>query len=289
MDVAKLVYLFTKPLIKTKMKKGFIYILSNSSLKENLFKIGKTSKSTSQRTKQLSSSTSIPESFEILHEFEFNDLNWAEREVHKELDKYRYNRKKEFFNCDIDIAKSAILKIQLIDKENQIILLKLNLEIANKTLNGNEFIKSKWSYFLRNIGWNFEEINFLNNKSEPDFIVETKDWFGQPNEETKEGEIIIFDKKTLVFIVPNLDLEETNFDSIQNISEIQNHITEKSRLVIVSNQPFNTFTETYIGWKYEFHYRVWEKCKFIETENNFGLFEENQTWFCFINGVFLKR
>ncbi|OUD36387.1 GIY-YIG nuclease family protein, partial [Flavobacterium psychrophilum] len=147
------------------MKKGFIYILSNNSLKENLFKIGKTSKSTSQRTKQLSSSTSIPESFEILHEFEFSDLNWAEREVHKELDKYRYNRKKEFFNCEIEIAKSAILKIQVIDKENQINLLKSNLEIAKKTINSNEFIKSKWSYFLNNIQWNFKEQNFLNSKS----------------------------------------------------------------------------------------------------------------------------
>lgn len=177
------------------MKKGFIYILSNNSLKENLFKIGKTTINTSQRTKQLSSSTSIPESFEILHEFEFNDLNWAEREVHKELDKYRYNRKKEFFNCDIEIAKSAILKIQVIDKENQIILLKSNLEIANKALNSNEFIKSKWAYFFRNIKWNFQEISSLSNKSEPDFIIETKDWFGQSNEETQEEEIIIFDKK----------------------------------------------------------------------------------------------
>lgn len=266
------------------MKKGFIYILSNNSLKENLFKIGKTSKSTSQRTKQLSSSTSIPESFEILHEFEFSDLNWAEREVHKELDKYRYNRKKEFFNCEIEIAKSAILKIQVIDKENQINLLKSNLEIANKTLNSNEFIKSKWLCFFNNIRWNFQ-----NNKSESDFIIETKDWFGQSNEETKEGEIIIFDKKTLVFVVPNLDFEETNFDDIQNIKEIQNQITENNRLLIVSNKPFTTFNEVYIGWKYEFHYRVWEKCKFIETEINFGLFEENQTWFCFVNGVFLKR
>lgn len=266
------------------MKKGFIYILSNNSLKENLFKIGKTSKSTSQRTKQLSSSTSIPESFEILHEFEFSDLNWAEREVHKELDKYRYNRKKEFFNCEIEVAKSVILKIQVTDKENQINLLKSNLEIANKTLNGHEFIKSKWLYFFNNIRWNFQ-----NSKSEPDFIIETKDWFRQSNEETKEGEIIIFDKKTLVFIVPNLDFEETNFDDIQNIKEIQNQIKENNRLLIVSNKPFTTFNEVYIGWKYEFHYRIWEKCKFIETEINFGLFEENQTWFCFVNGVFLKR
>jgi hypothetical protein len=271
------------------MKKGFIYILSNNSLKENLFKIGKTSKSTSQRTKQLSSSTSIPESFEILHEFEFSDLNWAEREVHKELDKYRYNRKKEFFKCEIEIAKSAIFKIQVIDKENQINLLKSNLETANKTLNSNEFIKSKWSYFFNNVKWNFKEQNFLNNKAEPDFIIETKDWFGQSNEETQAEEIIVFDKKTLVFIVPNIDFEETNFDMVQNIKEIQNQITENNRLIIVSNKPFETYNEIYIGWKYEFHYRVWEKCKFIETEINFGLFEENQTWFCFVNGIFLKR
>ena len=56
------------------MKKGFIYVLSNNSLKDNLFKIGKTGKETSNRTKQLSSSTSIPENFEIEGEFDFSDI-----------------------------------------------------------------------------------------------------------------------------------------------------------------------------------------------------------------------
>lgn len=269
------------------MKKGFIYILSNSSLKENLFKIGKTSKSTSQRTKQLSSSTSIPECFEIIEEFEFNDLNWAEREVHKELEKYRYNKKKEFFNCDLELAISAILKIQVIDKENEILKLKSNLDIAKKTISSIEFLKSKWSYFLKNVNWNYEEIN-QSNILEPDFIIDTKDWYIKSNEKSEE-EIQIFDKKTLVFIIPNLELEESNFDNINNISEIQNHITENNRLLIISNKPFETYTEIYIGWKYEFDFKFWEKCKFIQTDKKIGLFEENRTWFCFVNGIFLKR
>ena len=97
------------------MRKGFIYILSNNSLKDNLLKIGKTGKTTSDRNKQLSSSTSIPENFKTEFEFEFSNINWAEREIHSKLSEYRYNRKKEFFNCDIEIAKQAIIEIQSLD------------------------------------------------------------------------------------------------------------------------------------------------------------------------------
>lgn len=271
------------------MKNGFIYILSNKVFKDNLFKIGKTSINTTQRTKQLSSSTSIPENFEILHEFEFNDLNWAEREIHKSLSEYRYNKKKEFFNCEIEIAKSVILGIQVIDKQNQINSLKSDLETANKILNGKDFIKSKWAYFFRNLNWNFEEKNYLNKEFKPDFIIKTKDWFGGENEEIKEAENFIFDRETLVFIIPNLDFEKTNIEEIKNIEEIQNQVTENNRLIIISNKPFQTFHEVYIGWKYEFDCKIWEKCKFIETKESIGLFEENRTWFCFVNGKFLEK
>ena len=88
------------------MKKGYIYILSNNSLKLNLLKIGKTTKKSSDRSKQLSASTSIPENFKVEYEFEFADLNWAEKAIHKQLSKYRYNKKREFFNCEFSKTSS---------------------------------------------------------------------------------------------------------------------------------------------------------------------------------------
>ncbi|WP_417237826.1 GIY-YIG nuclease family protein [Bizionia sp.] len=95
------------------MKKGFIYILSNNSLKSDLLKIGKKTKKTTDRSKQLSASTSIPENFKVEDEFEFADLNWAEKEIHNSLSKYRYNKKREFFTCDFKVAKQVIVETQI--------------------------------------------------------------------------------------------------------------------------------------------------------------------------------
>lgn len=266
------------------MKKGFIYILSNDSLKENLFKIGKTSKQTEDRNKQLSSSTSIPEKFKIEAEFEFSDINWAERKIHAKLSKYRYNTKKEFFNCEFDTAKQVILETQIIDKQKEILDLKNELKSTQSIFNNLEFIKHKWRNFFNKLNWTFTEIKRKENYSSPDFILDTKSWDIDQN-----GDMELFTKKTSVYTFPNLPKCSEKINQISELNEIIENSTKENRLMFVSKEPIEEDVEIIFGWEYDFENKIWEKRKFIETENKFGIFDEDRTWFCIVNGKSLER
>ena len=266
------------------MKKGFIYILSNNSLKENLLKIGKTSKETLNRTKQLSSSTSIPENFEIEGEFEFSDINWAEKKVHSRLSKFRHNKRKEFFNCEIDIAKQVIIETQIEDKEREIESLKNDLTLVKEILNDTDFLKFKWKNFLEKLNWSFKENNRKENHLLPDFVLDTKCWDIEPNGETK-----VFKKETNVYICLELSKNPEEDSLPTQIIEIIELANEDTRLIFVNKEPIEETTEIIFGWEYIFGTNKWEKRKFIETENKFGLFDEDRTWFDFVNGKSVKR
>lgn len=67
---------------------GFVYVLRNPSL-PGLVKIGFTAGSVAQRVKQLSRSTSIPTSFEIVREFSCAFPADVEAKIHTDLSMYR--------------------------------------------------------------------------------------------------------------------------------------------------------------------------------------------------------
>ena len=266
------------------MKKGFIYILSNDSLKDNLFKIGKTSKETIERSKQLSSSTSIPENFKIEAEFEFSDINWAEREIHDKLSEFRYNRKKEFFKCDFNIAKQIILEIQILDKQNEILSLKSELGKTNKLLNNPEFVKPQWNSFFNKLKWDFTEVNREENYLLPDFIIDTNGLDFGPR-----GEIETFFQKANIYIIPGFQQRQVETNTLNLLQEIIEQSTNENRLIIIAEKPIEEMVEIIFGWEYDFENKDWVERKFIESENKFGLFDEDRTWFDFINGKPVKR
>lgn len=266
------------------MKKGFIYILSNNSLKENLLKIGKTTKKTTDRSKQLSSSTSIPENFEIEEEFEFSDINWAEKVVHSQLSEFRYNKRKEFFNCEISIAKQAIIETQIEDKQREILALKNDLKSVKDILSDSEFLKFKWKNFFDRLNWNFKEVDRKKNHLLPDFILDTKSWDIGP-----KGEMEVFKKETNVYVFPEFSKTPNKNNLSSEISELIKLSNTKTRIIIVNKQPKEEMTEIIFGWEYIPEEEKWEERKFIETENKFGLFDEDRTWFDIVNGKSVKR
>ncbi|MEF3077381.1 GIY-YIG nuclease family protein [Winogradskyella poriferorum] len=266
------------------MKKGFIYILSNNSLKENLLKIGKTSKETADRTKQLSSSTSIPENFEIEEEFEFSDINWAERKIHSQLAKYRYNKRKEFFNCKISIAKQAIIETQIEDKKREISTLKNDLKSVKDILSNSEFLEHKWKNFFQNLNWNFKVVDRKVDYLQPNFILETKSWDIGP-----KGEMEISNRNSKVFVCPELSENPDRSNLPYEITELIEQPDLDSRLIFVNIQPKEEMTEIIFGWEYILENEKWEKRKFIETKSGFGLFDEDRTWFDFVNGESVER
>ncbi len=78
----------------------YIYILASPALPE-LVKIGKTTGDPRQRVQQLSSSTSLPHPFVLLHAEEVEDCDLAERKVHELLKEYRENKRREFFRIGV--------------------------------------------------------------------------------------------------------------------------------------------------------------------------------------------
>lgn len=80
------------------MAHGKIYILTNPSM-PGLVKVGKTINESSARAAQLSSTTGVPNKFEVYKEYEVSDCEEAERFVHSILERVfgRPNASREFF------------------------------------------------------------------------------------------------------------------------------------------------------------------------------------------------
>jgi hypothetical protein len=92
-------------------KPGYIYIMYNPSLRENLVKIGKTKRTAKIRAKELSRSTGVPGTFLIAKEFLVNDSDLIEKQIHKELVSFRYSKNKEFFEMSLAEAIDKVEEI----------------------------------------------------------------------------------------------------------------------------------------------------------------------------------
>jgi hypothetical protein len=72
-----------------------------------LVKIGKTTRSVEQRALELHQ-TGVPLPFRIICAFLCPDCDVVESEAHQYLAKFRVSDQREFFNCDIDVAKMVV-------------------------------------------------------------------------------------------------------------------------------------------------------------------------------------
>lgn len=87
------------------MDGGFVYVMSTPSM-PGIFKIGQTTNITRRRS-QLSSSTSIPLPFTCDYKVFVQQHVEFEKALHKELEPFRVNESKEFFQCPLEIIKHA--------------------------------------------------------------------------------------------------------------------------------------------------------------------------------------
>ena len=90
---------------------GKIYILRNPYLKDSLVKIGKTSRISETRAKELSAATGVPGAFEVLYEEDVFDVDLAETLAHHALDRFRANPRREFFRLPLKIAVREVTTI----------------------------------------------------------------------------------------------------------------------------------------------------------------------------------
>ncbi|MGM9794829.1 MAG: GIY-YIG nuclease family protein [Candidatus Aphodosoma sp.] len=98
---------------KENSEKGFVYILTNPSFKEDWVKIGKSSRPVDIRSKELDN-TAVPLPFEIFATMETTKFNQVERLVHKTIDRLtdlRIRQNREFFNVPPQVALDILYDI----------------------------------------------------------------------------------------------------------------------------------------------------------------------------------
>lgn len=111
---------------------GYVYILVNDSM-PGLIKIGKTTRNSRTRARELSNSTGVPTPFTIAFELSSEKYEKLESEIHIKLAKYRVSQNREFFKYPVDEAIRLLkeLHFQGITEERRIA--KKKLEKAEKT------------------------------------------------------------------------------------------------------------------------------------------------------------
>ena len=87
---------------------NIVYIATNRAFPPDWVKIGMTNTTVEQRMRELSSSTSVPTSFDCYYAAEVDDANFVERQLHTVFAEKRINNKKEFFQLEPHIAKAAL-------------------------------------------------------------------------------------------------------------------------------------------------------------------------------------
>lgn len=95
------------------MPRGHIYVLSNPSF-PGLLKIGRAKGSrgsVERRVRELSAPTSVPTPFVIELQIEVGDVVRAEREAHSRLVAFRRNRRREFFEIEMHIARRVVTEV----------------------------------------------------------------------------------------------------------------------------------------------------------------------------------
>ncbi len=95
--------------------KGFVYILTNKSFRDDWVKIGKSSRPVDVRSKELDN-TAVPLPFDIFATIQTEKYGEVERIIHKQIDRLtdlRIRQNREFFNVQPDQALDILLDLAL--------------------------------------------------------------------------------------------------------------------------------------------------------------------------------
>lgn len=104
--------------MECKETKGYVYILTNPSFKEDWVKIGKSVRPVDVRSKELDN-TAVPLPFEIFATIQTTKYDYVEKYIHKTIDRLtdlRIRQNREFFNVPPQVALDIFRDIaQMLD------------------------------------------------------------------------------------------------------------------------------------------------------------------------------
>ena len=109
---------------------GYVYVLTNKSLPENVYKIGSTYGLPEERAEELTGTGHI-EPFKVIFKIKIINAEYYEKSIHKIFQKFRVKKNREFFKTDIQLIKDCL---NMILKTTEGGKKKLNLSKINKQL-----------------------------------------------------------------------------------------------------------------------------------------------------------
>lgn len=128
-----------------KKERGYVYILTNPSFREDWVKIGKSSRPVDVRSKELDN-TAVPLPFEIYATLKTEKYDKVEKQIHKQIDRLtdlRIRQNREFFNIQPDMALDIMRDVaDLLDDAELAIYVDGKPVISNSKSEDKE-IKSK--------------------------------------------------------------------------------------------------------------------------------------------------
>lgn len=92
---------------------GYIYVMVSPALKENLLKIGKTTRTPQKRAQEISVGTGVPLRFYVIFQVSVSDCHEVEKLVHAKLAHHRSTSSREFFEVSLESAIEVIRAIAL--------------------------------------------------------------------------------------------------------------------------------------------------------------------------------
>ena len=129
---------------KDNKDKGYVYILTNPSFKEDWVKIGKSSRPVDVRSKELDN-TAVPLPFEIFATLETKKYNQVEKLVHKTIDRLtdlRIRQNREFFNVAPQVALDIFYDIASTIDDAKVVEYEDNLQKNNTAVKEDDLQES---------------------------------------------------------------------------------------------------------------------------------------------------
>lgn len=136
------------------MEKGYVYILTNPSFREDWVKIGKSRRLPEIRGRELYN-TAVPLPFEIYATLKTEKYHQAEKLIHRSIDRIsdlRINKSREFFKITPEEAYEIFSDIkELLGDEAELELHGDNVEVKDSKRNGKRKSSQLFNFYLKGL------------------------------------------------------------------------------------------------------------------------------------------
>ncbi len=171
-------------------EKGYVYVLTNPSFRDDWVKIGKSKRLPDVRGKELSN-TAVPLDYEVYATLHTERFNEAEKMIHNFIDKIsdlRINKRREFFNIAPEVIYDILVSIkELLGDEAILELNGDNVEVLDDESKGKKrSISHRFDFYSRGIR-DGDVIQFIDDpnikavvQGERTVIFENETWYLSP-------------------------------------------------------------------------------------------------------------